>query len=132
VISLCRVQQLPEALPGRWLLVDRLWPRGFSRERLQVLQWVPGLAPSHALRRAFHQDDDFAAFRLAYRRELAAQPGLWWGLLDSAERGELTLCSAVRDLPRSHVGVLADWLDEALERRGPPSSSVCYSGLPPE
>jgi uncharacterized protein YeaO (DUF488 family) len=93
---------------------------------------VPGLAPSHALRRAFHQDDDFAAFRLAYRCELAAQPGLWWGLLDSAERGELTLCSAVRDLPRSHVGVLADWLDEALERRGPPSSSVCYSGLPPE
>lgn len=114
---------------GQRVLVDRLWPRNRRKDQLALHEWLPEVAPSSPLRRAFKSGDiGFAAFRLAYREQLAAQPAHWWALLDKAENGTLTLVYAARDPQQNNAVVLAEWLEEALERRGDQSSPTCYAG----
>ena len=63
-----RVYQAPEAADGARVLVDRLWPRGLSRERAQIERWLKQLAPSEGLRR-FHRDPSrWEDFKAAYLR----------------------------------------------------------------
>ncbi len=57
--------------PGQRVLVDRLWPRGISKERAALHAWGKQLAPSDSLRRAFHDGMPWDAFEAAYREELA-------------------------------------------------------------
>ncbi len=113
---------------GARVLVDRLWPRGCSKARLALTAWLKDVAPSPALRQGFGHDPAlFDEFRRRYRRELAAHPEHWQGLLALAEQGCLTLLFAARDEQLNNARVLADFLEEELERRGPPSSPVCYA-----
>jgi len=51
-----RVYEPPDAADGVRVLVDRLWPRGLSRERAKIDLWLKEIAPSDALRREFHRD----------------------------------------------------------------------------
>lgn len=114
---------------GRRVLVDRLWPRGLAKDRLPLDAWLPQVAPSTALRKAFgHRPEAFEDFRIAYRQELASHPEHWQALLHWAASGRLTLLYAARDETHNNARVLADFLEEALERRGSPSSPVCYQG----
>jgi len=114
---------------GHRVLVDRLWPRNCRRDDLALDDWRKALAPSDALRRAFKGGElDFEAFRGAYRRELASHPEHWWPLLDNATSGALTLIYAARDEQCNNAQVLAEWLEEELERRREPSSPTCYAG----
>lgn len=111
---------------GRRVLVDRLWPRGLAKETLRLDAWLVDVSPSSALRKAFHQDGDFQAFRQAYRRELDAQPQHWQQLLAWAVAGTLTLLYSARDEAQNNAQVLADYLEDELERSASPSSPVCY------
>ena len=113
---------------GQRVLVDRLWPRNRRKDQLDVLQWLPELAPSNELRRAFHQGEvDFAAFAQHYRKELTACPEHWMALLDLARNGDLTLVYSAKDTEQNNAIVLAEWLEDELERQGPGSSPVCYA-----
>lgn len=113
---------------GARVLVDRLWPRGCSRESLALHAWLRDVAPSAALRGEFaHDPSRFDEFCRRYRGELAAHPEHWQGLLELAGRGSLTLLFAARDERCNNARVLAEFLEEELERRGPPSSPVCYA-----
>ena len=86
------------------------------------------LMSSEALRKGFcHDPARFDEFRLRYRAELAAHPEHWQGLLALAEQGRLTLLFAAREERFNNARVLAEFLEEELERRGPPSSPVCYA-----
>ncbi len=124
-----RVYDPPEANDGQRILVDRLWPRGCSKARLALTDWLREVAPSAALRQRFHHEpEQFAEFRQHYRQELAAHPEYWQGLLAMATSGTLTLLFAARDLQRNNAQVLAEFLEDELDRRGPPSSPVCYAG----
>ena len=119
-----------EASDGCRVLVDRLWPRNCPRQQLALVQWLPQVAPSTALRRAFKTAEiDFAHFRLGYRQELAAQPGHWWQLLELAERGPLTLIYAARHETQNNARVLAEWLEDELDRCDTGSSPGCYAEL---
>lgn len=125
-----RVYQSVSPEDGQRVLVDRLWPRNMRKDALHG-QWLRDVAPSDALRRAFHAGDmDFAGFSEHYRAELAAHPEHWYPLLDLAARGTLTLLFAGKDTAHNNARVLADWLEEELERRGPGSSPVCYAQEP--
>ena len=89
---------------------------------------MPEVAPSTQLRRQFaHEPAGFEAFRAQYRAELAAHPEYWRGLLEPAEQGVMTLLFSARDAQLNNARVLAEFLEEELERRGPPSSPVCYA-----
>lgn len=123
-----RVQSPHNADDGQRVLVDRLWPRNIRKDQLQAL-WVPEVAPSTALRQAFHHGEvDFAGFAERYRQELTARPEHWWKLLSMAGQGDLTLLYASKDTEHNNAQVLAQWLEDELERQGPMSSPVCYAG----
>lgn len=114
---------------GQRVLVDRLWPRNKRKDQLQAL-WLPEVAPSTALRQAFHQGQvDFLGFTERYRQELAARPEHWWQLLGMAGQGDVTLLYAGKDREHNNAQVLAQWLEDEQERQGPMSSPVCYAGL---
>jgi len=71
-IAIKRVYELPSAADGRRVLVDRLWPRGLTKERAAVDEWLRELAPSDDLRRWYHaRPSQWATFRLKYVRELS-------------------------------------------------------------
>lgn len=128
-----RVYEAASADDGQRVLVDRLWPRGRRKDSLALDAWLREVAPSNALRQRFaHEPERFDEFRQAYRAELAARPGHWWALLDKARQGDLTLLYAARDEQRNNARVLAEFLEEELERQRPGSSPVCYAGELPD
>ncbi|MBK5000268.1 DUF488 family protein [Pseudomonas sp. S31] len=121
-----RVYQAAELSDGQRVLVDRLWPRNLRKEALDG-EWLREVAPSSELRKAFHHGEvDFAGFTQRYHAELAAHPEHWYPLLDLAAKGNLTLLYAGKDTEHNNARVLADWLEDEQERRGPGSSPVCY------
>ena len=123
-----RVYEAIDAADGERVLVDRLWPRACKKESLGLSAWLKDVAPSDSLRKSFcHDPALFDEFRLLYRGELAAHPEHWQGLLAMAERGTLTLLFAAREERFNNARVLAEFLEEELERRGPSSSPVCYA-----
>jgi uncharacterized protein YeaO (DUF488 family) len=106
-----RVYDPPGSEDGLRVLVDRLWPRGLSRESAQVDLWLRELAPSDELRRFFgHDPKRFAEFRRRYLAELEQRRD---ALEDLAARGAertLTLLFAARDVERNNAVVLAEAL----------------------
>lgn len=71
MIQLKRAYDLAEACDGYRVLVDRLWPRGMSKEKEQVDLWLKEVAPSNELRKWFHHEPDkFTAFKQKYLDEL--------------------------------------------------------------
>ncbi|MNN13526.1 hypothetical protein D3C81_1265610 [compost metagenome] len=123
-----RVYAPMEADDGRRVLVDRLWPRGIRKEDLAA-EWLKDVAPSNELRQRFHHEADlFDEFREAYCKELAAHPEHWWGLLDVARAGTLTLLYGARDEEHNNARVLAEFLEDEVERQQPGSSPACYLG----
>ena len=105
------VREEPSPDDGRRVLVDRLWPRGVSRERAALDEWAKDATPSTALRRAFHSGDlDWERFVPAYRAELeepaAREAGE--GLRAEALSGRVTLLIAGHDRVRTHARVLRE------------------------
>lgn len=124
-----RAYEPPAAGEGQRILVDRLWPRNCRKQALQLDQWHKELAPSSELRRAFKTGElTFEDFRQGYRKELAAHPEHWWPLLRLAERGTVTLVYAARDERQNNARVLAEWLEEQLDRQDGQSSPPCQAG----
>lgn len=124
-----RVYLDAQASDGQRVLVDRLWPRGISKDALALAEWLPDVAPSTALRKSFaHRNEAFDDFRSAYRRELAGHPEHWQRLLHWAMNGTLTLLYAARDEAHNNAQVLAEFLQDELQRHDSPSSPVCYQG----
>ncbi len=129
MIQFKRVYAAAQSDDGQRVLVDRLWPRGIRKESLALAVWLKEVAPSDPLRKQFcHDPALFDEFRLLYRAELAAHPEHWQGLLEMARKGNLTLLYAAKDETHNNARVLAEFLEEELERSGPPSSPVCYAG----
>jgi len=114
-VRLKRAYEPAAATDGSRVLIDRIWPRGVSREEAHLDEWVRELAPSGELRRWFsHDPDRFAEFRRRYRAELTAQEAKLRELRQRARQGTLTLVYAARDTEHNDAVVLAELL-----RRGP-------------
>lgn len=73
MIQVKRAYDLPSKHDGARILVDRLWPRGCTKEALALDAWMKAVTPSPGLRKAFHSGAlDFKAFSDRYRKELAS------------------------------------------------------------
>lgn len=109
-----RIYETPEPEDGVRVLVDRLWPRGMSKEDAHVDEWPKGLTPSNELRRWLHDGGSYEEFTRRYEAELAAPEaaGLLDGLRESAGKGPVTLLTASKTPERSHATVLARLLAE--------------------
>lgn len=115
-IAVKRVYDRPSSEDGMRVLVDRLWPRGLSRQAAAADLWLKDAAPSAELRRWYgHQSRRWAGFRRKYREELTRRPDIVKLLKDLRRRSPLTLLYASRDTARNHAVVLL----ELLEKKGP-------------
>ena len=104
---------------GARFLVDRLWPRGVSKEKAALAAWLKPLAPSDALRKAYHgesavSDAAWDAFRRAYFAELDAggeeARGVLFVLDAAANAGPVTLLYAAKNAERNNAVALRQWL----------------------
>ena len=112
-IQVKRVYDAAEPDDGSRVLVDRLWPRGVSKDRAELEAWDKELAPSTELRHWYdHDPAKFDTFAERYRQELddAGRAADLERLRGLARSGRLTLLTATKDLPHGHVRVLADVL----------------------
>ena len=112
-IALKRVYDEPEPSDGTRVLVERLWPRGLSKERARVDVWLKEIAPSNELRKWFgHEPEKFAEFRRRYEAELASESGqeALAKLRDMAKREQVTLVFAAHDVEHNNAVVLRDLL----------------------
>ncbi len=104
-------------LDGYRVLVDRLWPRGVSRERAKLDEWDKELAPSTELRKWFgHEPSRFEEFRRRYIEELRGQRPRVTTLRRRARAGTLTLVYGARDSEHNEAVVLAEVLRRGLPR----------------
>jgi uncharacterized protein YeaO (DUF488 family) len=118
-----RVYERPERADGYRVLIDRLWPRGLSRRRAALDDWLVDLAPSTALRRWFHRDAArWPEFRARYRAELRAQAHALQTLRRRAARQRVTLLYAARDVHVKHALVLRDLLRRSSRPARPAAS----------
>lgn len=110
-----RARDPADPADGMRVLVDRLWPRGLTKEQVAADLWLREVAPSDALRRWFgHQPERYTAFAQKYRAELQHHPELLRLLDDLGRRGRLTLLYNAADAEHNQAQVLCSVL---LERR---------------
>lgn len=128
-----RVYEPPEPQDGFRVLVDRLWPRGLSKEAARVDLWARELAPSDRLRRWFGHDPlKWEEFRRRYREELSRSPAreLVQQLAERARRGTVTLLFGARDERHNNAVVLAEVLQERLAGTSGKHASVARRRAP--
>jgi len=114
-IRIKRAYDPPAPEDGVRILVDRLWPRGLTKEKLQLTAWLKDVAPTNALRQSFHHDvPNWDAFHTAYFAELDANPSAVQTLIDYARAGTLTLVYAARDTVHNNASVLEEHLESKL------------------
>jgi len=127
-IALKRIYDKASRGDGTRVLVDRLWPRGISKETARLDVWLKNVAPSDELRRWFHSHpDQWTEFRARYLEELsspAAQPALEQ-LHGLAARGDLTLLFASKRTELNNASVLKELLEGM---RKPPVSTGAQRG----
>jgi uncharacterized protein YeaO (DUF488 family) len=110
-LRLKRVYEPAEPEDGCRILVERLWPRGLTKERARVDLWAKEAAPSHELRRWFgHDPAKWADFKARYRAELAGRPAALDALLEKMRSGTVTLVYAASDPEHNSALVLRDLL----------------------
>lgn len=106
-----RVYQPADPGDGYRVLIDRLWPRGVSKQRAELDEWAKELAPSDDLRRWFgHVPERFPEFTQRYRAELAANPGLPDRLAAWRTHPRVTLLYGARDDQHNEVVVLLEMI----------------------
>lgn len=113
-ISVKRVYEAPLPTDGYRILVDRLWPRGLSRDRAAVDEWMKEIAPSHGLRHWFaHDPKKWIAFQQRYRLELKseASAALLNSIRQKARTQDVTLLFAAKNEEHNNAVVLRDLLE---------------------
>lgn len=110
-LAIKRVHEEPSPDDGYRVLVDRLWPRGLSKERAAADAWMKDVGPSHELRTWFdHKPERFAEFARRYRAELSDSDAV--RDLKSELRGHdvVTLLYSARDTAHNQAVVLLEYL----------------------
>lgn len=108
-----RIYEPPAASDGFRVLVDRLWPRGVSKERADLNLWAKDVAPSAEIRKEFgHKADKFEWFKGAYITELNANPAVHEFLRETADKPKVTLLYAAKDLKINHAAILREYLTQ--------------------
>ena len=118
-VQVRRAYDPPERDDGQRVLVDRLWPRGLSKERAGLSEWCKDVAPSTDLRQWYaHDPEKFNEFARRYRAELddPDHASALTHLKELARHGRLTLLTGTKDSDLSEAAVLADLLNGSARR----------------
>ena len=113
-VQLKRAYDPPSSEDGTRVLVDRLWPRGVTKEALAIARWIKEIGPSDALRHWFgHDTERWDEFQRRYAAELGKQSKLLAELRSLARQGTLTLVYAARDDAHNNAVALREALLKA-------------------
>ena len=116
-IEVKRAYDPPARSDGYRVLVDRIWPRGVTKEDLGVDAWLKDLAPSTDLRKWFgHDPKKWDVFKERYGRELEQQADALEQLLAQARAGQITLVFGARDTEHNNAVALKEHLERRLKR----------------
>ena len=111
-LAIKRAYEPAEENDGFRILVDRLWPRGVTKEKLQVDLWLKELGPSTELRKWFgHAPEKWEEFRRRYREELAEKQELLGQVEQHLEEGRVTLVYSAKDEEHNQAVVIKEYLE---------------------
>lgn len=113
-IQIKRIYDAVEPADGKRILIDRLWPRGISKEHAQLDDWAKTLTPSNALRKWYHVDTEqrWDEFQQRYTAELEEQEEDVQALKSLAQKEKVTLLTAAKNAGKSHADVLKRILEQ--------------------
>jgi uncharacterized protein YeaO (DUF488 family) len=118
MITLKRAYDSMSRSDGTRFLVECLWPRGVSKEKLKIEAWLKEVAPSTDLRKWFsHDPDKWNEFRRRYRHELDSHPDAWQPIVAAARRGPVTLVYSSHDERHNNAVALQEYLESKTRRR---------------
>lgn len=110
-LEIKRAYDEPAAGDGQRILVDRLWPRGLSKDKAHIDHWAKEVAPSDALRRWFgHDPEKWGEFQRRYREELRANGEAVAALRERIGGKAATLLYAAHDTEHNNAVALRDFL----------------------
>jgi uncharacterized protein YeaO (DUF488 family) len=111
-VRIKRVYDEPGRSDGYRILVDRLWPRGLSKEKASVDEWLRDIAPSDELRKWFsHDRERWEEFRTRYWRELETKGALVEAIRARARKGVVTLLYSTRETVANNAAALKEFLE---------------------
>ncbi|WP_070121017.1 DUF488 domain-containing protein [Bacillus marinisedimentorum] len=114
-IQIKRIYEQPDPKDGIRILVDRVWPRGVSKEKAALDRWMKDISPSPELRKWFNHDPGrFERFKEEYEKELAndeEKMELAETVKEQALYQQITLIFSAKDECHNHAIVLRDWLN---------------------
>ena len=118
-LKLKRATEPPAKSDGARVLVDRLWPRGISKEKLKLDAWLKEIAPSDALRQWFgHEPAKWDGFCGRYGKELDANPDAVRALQDLLRgHGTITLVFDARDVEHNNAVALQQYMHRRMPRK---------------
>lgn len=122
-VAIKRAYEKPSRSDGRRILVERLWPRGLTKQEARIDSWLKNLAPSTELRKWYHASDDWTQFKRRYFQELrspeaSADLEALYSLIES--HAQITLIYSSRNVEHNAAAALKELLDGMKK---PPSSS---------
>ncbi len=110
-INIKRVYAKSSKADGKRILVDRLWPRGLTKEKAAIDLWLKDISPTTELRKWFdHDPDKWKEFQKKYRKELTKNKEQVSLLNKQLKKGAVTLVYAARDEEHNEALVLKEWL----------------------
>ena len=116
-IQIKRVYESADLQDGFRVLVDRMWPRGITKDQVQTDLWLEEVAPSTALRKWFNHDQlKWEIFKSRYTAELDDKPEIVSILLEKAAKKRLTLLFSARDTEYNQAVVLKEYLLSASKQ----------------
>jgi uncharacterized protein YeaO (DUF488 family) len=108
-----RVYEDPAKSDGRRILVDRLWPRGVSKEKAKIEYWAKEISPSNELRRWYqHDPDKWPEFRRRYFKELSQNPDGVTELRSRLGKGTITFVFSSRETELNNASALVEYLED--------------------
>ncbi len=112
-IRIKRAYEKPGKQDGSRILVDRIWPRGVSKDEIELDHWLKAVAPSDSLRKWFDHDvEKWSEFDSRYRKELKEGSDDLQKLRDCVADGRVTLIYGAKDEAHNQAVVLRDFLRE--------------------
>jgi uncharacterized protein YeaO (DUF488 family) len=118
MIKIKRIYDPPADEDSERILVDRLWPRGLSKEKANVVLWLKEIAPSNELRKSFcHDPEKWGKFKKSYFKELDSKKELVSLLSQKAKKGNVTLLYGAKDEKNNNALALMDYLKSGKKRK---------------
>lgn len=119
MIKIKRVYEEPEKSDGFRILIDRLWPRGESKEKARIDLWLKDIAPSDELRKWFeHDPGKWEEFKKRFFDELKDKKELLDEIIVRARRGAVTLLYGAKEERYNNAVALKEYLEKAMKSRG--------------